>query len=199
MGIKQPPARRPQQPVGKRAFAAPEHSKDTDAFRYTLTRDIETVANDRLCCFIMLNPSTADEVTDDATIKRCIAFAESYNCGKMLVLNLFALRATNPDELWAAETLFNARGLLWYSHFKRVVKVIPGNSLVIAGWGARPSAKQAQSWYDEQVKLAQSLCVSANLPLKALQLNKDGSPRHPLYVSGDAQLLDFPSNGNDKA
>lgn len=49
--------------------------------------------------FVGLNPSTADETEDDPTIRRCVHFAERWRYGGIYMLNLFAYRATNPDEL----------------------------------------------------------------------------------------------------
>ena len=48
----------------------------------------------------MLNPSTADETDDDPTIRRCIEFAKRDGYGGIHVVNLFAIRATDPKELW---------------------------------------------------------------------------------------------------
>ena len=48
---------------------------------------------------VMLNPSTADAVRDDPTIRRCVGFAKKARAGGLLVLNLFAYRATDPREL----------------------------------------------------------------------------------------------------
>ncbi|MES2137565.1 MAG: DUF1643 domain-containing protein [Pseudomonadota bacterium] len=52
--------------------------------------------------FVMLNPSTADAVQDDPTIRRCIGFAKAWGKGGIVVINLFAFRATNPKDMLAA-------------------------------------------------------------------------------------------------
>ena len=56
-----------------------------------------------LASFIGLNPSTADEWQDDPTVRRCRIFAESWNCGGLLMLNAFAFRATLPADMKKVE------------------------------------------------------------------------------------------------
>ena len=53
--------------------------------------------------FVCLNPSTADENTDDPTIRRCIRFAGSWGYGGMKMVNLFALRSANPKALYSRD------------------------------------------------------------------------------------------------
>lgn len=69
-------------------------------YRYSLTRDWDETLPVML--FVMLNPSTADAVVDDQTIRRCIGFAERAYMGGLEVVNLFAFRATDPKEMKAA-------------------------------------------------------------------------------------------------
>ena len=49
-------------------------------------------------CFVGLNPSTADAKEDDPTIRQLIEFAKSWNYGGFVIVNLFAMRATNPKD-----------------------------------------------------------------------------------------------------
>lgn len=51
----------------------------------------------------MLNPSTADETTDDPTIRRRIGFGKRENTPLIQVVNLYAYRATDPAALARAE------------------------------------------------------------------------------------------------
>src|SRR5271165_6802401 len=61
----------------------------------------------------MLNPSKADEATDDPTIRRCIGFARSWGFGSLAVGNLFAYRATYPDELCASPDPVGSENDYW--------------------------------------------------------------------------------------
>ena len=66
--------------------------------RYTLRRDWNAQGKGILN-FIMLNPSTADDVFDDATIRRCVGFAKRWGFSSLVVTNLFSYRAPDPKDL----------------------------------------------------------------------------------------------------
>ena len=66
-------------------------------YRYVLLREWDSQLPKIM--FIGLNPSTADENQDDPTIRRCIAFAKSFDYGGFYMLNLFAYRSTSPSKL----------------------------------------------------------------------------------------------------
>jgi hypothetical protein len=70
-------------------------------YRYRIERQINKYANfnPSIINFIMLNPSTADASHNDPTLARVEQFARSFGYDKLVVTNLFALRATNPAQL----------------------------------------------------------------------------------------------------
>jgi hypothetical protein len=70
-------------------------------YRYRLWRVWD--ATRRGVTWIMLNPSTADAHTDDPTVVRCMTYAQDWGYGRIDILNLFALRARDPRQLWAHE------------------------------------------------------------------------------------------------
>ena len=128
--------------------------------------------------FIMLNPSTADAEVDDPTIRRCIGFARREGCGGIVVVNLFPLRATDPAVLWA--TLYPERfGPESDSELQRHLKMVDGP--LVAGWGAEAGQRG-----EDAVKLTLHY---QGYRLMCLGMTKDGHPRHPLYVRGDAPLV----------
>lgn len=70
---------------------------DCGRYRYRLDRIWDTALP--AVTFIMLNPSTADASNDDATIRRLAGtngFARRWGCGALIVVNLYAWRATTP-------------------------------------------------------------------------------------------------------
>jgi len=52
--------------------------------------------------WVLLNPSTADARDDDPTLRRCVGYAVRWGYGAVDLVNLFALRSTDPRALRSA-------------------------------------------------------------------------------------------------
>ena len=128
--------------------------------------------------FIMLNPSTADAKKDDPTIRRCIGFAQREGFGGLDVVNLFAGRATRPEDLFAMPDPIGPENHRYLSEMTKT------NGLVIAAWGAHPKAQQAFSELRQNVRLPKMMCLG---------MSKAGSPRHPLYLPKDQRIAYWPA------
>lgn len=144
---------------------------DCGAYRYRLSR---RWAPGPLMNWLMLNPSIADHLVDDPTIRRCMGFARREGMAGIEVFNLFALRATNPHEL-----------------FGHGDPVGPDNSStldtvvgpVYAGWGNSLPPKYSQ-WVAEVVRrfAGRMWCLGTT---------KSGHPKHPLYIRADQAFEPF--------
>lgn len=135
-------------------------------YRYTLHRIWDESV--RPAMFIGLNPSTADEVKNDPTVRRCINFARRWGFGGLIMTNIFALRSTDPNGLTRIKDPVGPRNDYWLkrSHAQA--------GIVIAAWGIWG---QLEGRGDH---------VRDLLPdLKCLGTTKAGNPRHPLYLRGD--------------
>ena len=53
----------------------------------------------RVCVFCMLNPSTANADDDDPTIRRCKGFAHAWGYHRLVIVNMYAIRATDPGDM----------------------------------------------------------------------------------------------------
>lgn len=132
--------------------------------------------------FVMLNPSTADASQDDPTIRRCIAFGRRENCGGIVVVNLYALRSTDPKRLREVEDPvgpFNATAI-------RDAALVAGENGVpiVCAWGVNDITQAAGG----------ALAFARLHGAKIMCLGKTaaGHPRHPLYVKGDQPLQAYP-------
>lgn len=149
-------------------------------YRYLLTRDWQRplLMSSYQCSmlFVMLNPSTADATVDDPTIRRCMGFSRRETCYGIRVVNLFAFRATDPGELLCAE---DPVGPLNNSYIEFHAGIGGSESPVVVAWGKHPAA----------LPRLQQLPVLRGQKLLCLGTNKDGSPKHPLYVPKNAPLV----------
>jgi len=123
--------------------------------------------------FIGLNPSTADETHDDPTIRRCIGFMQSWGYQRLIVVNLFALRATQPADLR------NARRPIGPNNDAAIAQAIKRSALTIVCWGNHGN------WLDRD----QAVLAMLNKKTHCLQINKSGAPAHPLYQPASREPL----------
>lgn len=144
-------------------------------YRYFLARTWD--ASKSRALFVMLNPSVADAATDDPTIRRCVRFAQQFGCGGIRVVNLFAYRATDPSELrTAVSPVEHTLG----ENNTRIRSACRHSSPVIAAWGkdGRLQGRDKIVWR-----------ILADMgKVYCLGCNKDGSPKHPLFLSYNQEL-----------
>ncbi len=146
-------------------------------YRYALFRIWELKLP--LVMFICLNPSTANELENDPTIRRVIRFARNWGYGGVYMMNLFPLVSSNPLALLDFyDTPFHDIEL--ENNNKWMEKVSLRCEEVIFAWGAFPEASKRSN---DVIKMFPNA--------KALIINKDGTPRHPLYVKGNTIPIQF--------
>ncbi len=147
-------------------------------FRYILQRHVENLMaeNSRILVFIGLNPSTADELVDDPTIRRLLGYAERNGFTKLYVGNLFAYRATDPKDLRKAE--FPGADRQNNECLKEMVRVA---SSVLCGWGTMGKHN------DRDLEVMQMIGDKA----VCLKVNSDGTPAHPLYLRKDLPMVKY--------
>lgn len=146
-------------------------SQDED-FRYLLWR----IWNPDLpfWSFGMLNPSTADHMKLDPTVKRCCLRALNGGAGGLIVWNLFAWRATDPA---AMKRVADPIGPFNDDATRLAVAAA---SLNIAAWGSHGTHRERE--FRVRAMLGQD-----QVPLHALGFTATRLPRHPLYLSFELQ------------
>lgn len=153
---------------------------DCGLYRYRLEREWEPSLYS--LPIIMLNPSTADADLDDPTIRRCVSFAKREGYGGIIVMNLFAFRATSPDDMKSAsdpfghECGYHLDTLFEYANEYRTP--------ILAAWGTHGNYRQR----DAAIK---ATAKGWGTPLACLGKTAAGHPRHPLYVKGDQTFEEY--------
>lgn len=157
---------------------------DDMTMRYRLARsftpfspEVERLNGSPRVVFVMLNPSTADAFQLDPTIKRCVAFATSWQADVIEVVNIFALRSTDPRALYSRACGFRGDDA---TANEEIVRACTGAHRVVAGWGKHGAL-------DHRGLAVLSRLRSVGIKLHHLGLNKDGSPKHPLYLKGGTE------------
>jgi hypothetical protein len=151
-------------------------------YRYRLWREFRTEPGkpDSTVLFVMLNPSTADALADDPTIRKCIGFGRLWGYTRLEVVNLYAFRATQPADLWKAHEPVGPDNDL------HIADAVAAADLVVYAWGAH--AKDSSRVAAVKKIVRGSLRVSAEFSgtrLVALGFTKAGHPKHPLMLSYD--------------
>lgn len=134
-------------------------------YRYVLTRGDQS----NPLVFLMLNPSTADASHDDPTIRRCKRFASDLGYSGIMVVNLYAFRATNPKHLQYCDDPVGKENNGY------ILDACRGSDLkgldVVCAWGANAHIKRPL----EVLQLIQPVVRN----LYCLGMTKGGMPRHP--------------------
>lgn len=122
--------------------------------------------------FIGLNPSTANAEIDDNTIKKVIKIARYNGFGGVYMVNLFTFISTDPALL----DIKNGN-VTWCDGI--LYAVAEYCSTVVFAWG------------NFEV-MGRDKIVKALFPgAMALHINKNGSPKHPLYCKDETKLIHF--------
>ena len=127
---------------------------------------------------IALNPSTADHIQDDPTLRRVKAFARDWGYGGVTMLNAFALRSTDPKNL-----------------FKHKDPIGPENTIewlkwmacdpTLAAWGTNITKKPWTHYYRGKE-------IASAIPgLLCFRKTDSQEPEHPLYLPADLKPIPF--------
>lgn len=136
-------------------------------YRYALWRTWSGAsAGFQFVNFICLNPSTADEMKDDNTIRKCIKFARAWGYDGICVTNLFAWRSTDRKAMMKVDDPIGPENDFY-------IKYTANNAhLVVAAWS------------QDGKHLGRSQEVLQMLPADRLHYLRMGKsePWHPLYL-----------------
>lgn len=121
------------------------------------------------CLFLMLNPSTADEITNDKTVERCERRARMTGFGGLRVANIFAFRSTDPAALYSEADPIGPE------NNRHILEAASVSGLIVCGWGTHGNL-------NNRGEAVRQMISAAGAQPHYLALNQDGTPRHPLYV-----------------
>lgn len=146
-------------------------------YRYRLERD---GPGEGATAIIMVNPSTADAVEDDATIRKLKGFGRQYGWGKLIVGNLFAYRSKDVRELaTATDPIGSDNGY-------RLAEIFLDTQRVIFAWGPQGKLpRRLRTHWRDVYSLALKMHSD---PMSIGAPAKDGHPCHPLMLPYSREL-----------
>ncbi|HEY2512753.1 MAG TPA: DUF1643 domain-containing protein [Polyangiaceae bacterium] len=144
-------------------------------YRYVLGR---AWSGDPLLAVTALNPSTATHEVLDPTLRKVVGYARRDGYGGILIRNVAAWRATDPDELAEVEDPVGP------ANVRFLTLKYPGVGLHVGAWG-RVQNKRVRERLARTIDLARALTTHVLGP----KLCQDGSPRHPLYLANATPIV----------
>ena len=142
------------------------------AYRYALWRRWDN--RQPLLMFVGLNPSTANEADDDPTIRRVKKFAADWGYGGVYMMNLFAYVSTDPKQLLIDQKeKIGALNDIYLAAISKKCK-----SIVLA-------------WGNFKVNGRDKSIIKMFPEAMCLGINKNGTPKHPLYLAANTPLVKF--------
>ena len=156
---------------------APANFSDDRRHRYSLSRILGAGlkfvdAPDRYVVLLCgYNPSTANELDSDQTIRKECKFAEDLNATHLIKVNLFAGVATEPYDLAAFDDPIGPK------NNAVICEAIATADLCVAVWGVPKGRNSTRlQFLDREARvrnIASWYCYGTT---------KAGHPRHPLYL-----------------
>ena len=148
-------------------------------YRYWLEAKVSDVA-DRVCMFLMLNPSTADATKSDPTMNACKRFARDWGYGTMRVCNLFALRSPYPRALKTSSDPIGSENDGW------ILRKARESDVIVCAWGNHGRH------LDRSGSVRQMLVREGQSgKMRHLGMTKHDQPRHPLRLRADTVPVSF--------
>lgn len=148
-------------------------------YRYALARIWDD--HGTMLVVVGLNPSTADHEVTDPTLRKLLHFAKRDGYGGLILVNVFAYRATNPvslrDETRAGRYPIG-------EHNQEVIRralEMPLLARAVAAWG-KPR------WTSLAPAFAKARTNGSRREWHCFGVTKGGHPRHPLYLKNDTKV-----------
>lgn len=152
----------------------------------------------KLLVVIGANPSTADAIKDDQTMTKEQEFGRRWGCSLLIKVNMYGFRAKDPKDMWAARTErdedivgVNVLGRHNDSYILEAVgrAVERPGSVLLGAWGKIPREDRVAEVVTKIIhKYPLQIGSDFIAGIQCLGMNKDGSPKHTLYLPYETPL-----------
>lgn len=158
-------------------------------YRYTLRRSWQRDDGHLgTACWVMLNPSTADDVKNDQTITKIVTISQRHEFSDLVVVNLFAARSTVPTHL--VEMGF--AGAVGPGNKAALDAAFSEADAIVLAWGVNVVLLDKMAHRDYAWRVVERARNSARrrlIPVLCCGRTKDGHPKHPCRLPNDTKLV----------
>lgn len=140
-------------------------------YRYLLGRRWNRGLRYRRILWVMLNPSTADALQDDPTLRRCVGFSKRWSFDSLEIVNLFAFQSPKPTALRRAEDPIGT------DNDCAIMEAAERASLIMVAWG-----NSIPREYPDRAFGVLTMLRASGRTIRALGKTNAGHPLHPLYI-----------------
>ena len=153
-------------------------------YRYKLSRTrVGTESPHSTLLMIMLNPSAAGAEHDSRTLRRCMDFTKRWGHSRLVVCNMFAFRATRPQDL-RHEAKRTGGDPIGPENDRVLLEEVERAQQILCAWGSHGSLLGRD-------RVVCSRLLASNRVLNCLRVTKKGAPWHPLLVRRDTRPIRF--------
>lgn len=147
-------------------------------YRYRLERQIASTG--KTYAYFGINPSTADAIENDPTVRRWIGFTQLMGGGRVIVGNVFAYRSKKVADL-----LLDPLPAFSLAQQHHLGEIIADADVLVPCWGSRTKVpKELRHHFDNVLQLL----VNSGKPVLHFGRTKSGDPAHALFLSYETQL-----------
>ena len=148
-------------------------------YRYRLERVVGMVGP--VYAFFGINPSTADAVENDATVRKWIGFTKTWGGSRFIVGNVNPLRSKDVRALATAPRWLD----IGRENERHILAMCEEADTLVPCWGSRDKVPRVMH---NELDALMSLLVGTRKPVMHFGLTKSGDPMHPQMLGYATQL-----------
>lgn len=153
---------------------------DCELYRYRLERQIAETGP--VYAFIGVNPSTADHVEDDHTVRKWRGFVKLWGGSRFIVGNVFAFRAKDVNDLREAADPIGP------DNFDHLMRIGFDADIIVPCWGNRTKVPRTLR---HKFEWAMDVIEGFGKPVMSFGRSKAGDPPHPLTLGYATPLTPY--------
>lgn len=150
-----------------------------EKYRYRLEREVGLL-DELVIAYFGVNPSTADALVNDNTVKRWIGFSQLFGASRFIVGNAFGYRSKDVSVLATVNDPIGP------DNDEHLQSIINDADILVPCWGSRHKiSRRLHHRLDDTLRMIQASGKS----VMTFGLTLSGDPKHPQFLPYETQLV----------